>query len=95
MSDADHTQQIQELFLLQRVAQRINAILDLEVLLEEIVDDVARTFGYSRSGVLLKDDATNTLEIAAVRGWTSNYHLNGQRFKIGEYGIVGHVAQTE
>ena len=95
MTEADHSQQIQELFLLQRVAQRINGILDLEVLLEDIVDDVARTFGYSRSAVLLKDDATNTLEIAAVRGWTTNYHLKGQRFKIGEYGMVGHVGQTE
>src|SRR5262245_18948910 len=95
MIDSDHAQQIQELLLLQRVALRINGILDLEILLEEIVDDVARTFGYSRSAVLLKDDATNTLEIAAVRGWTTNYHLKGERFQIGEYGMVGHVGQLE
>jgi sigma-B regulation protein RsbU (phosphoserine phosphatase) len=87
-------QTIQELLLLQRVAQKINSILDLDVLLEGIVSDVAETFGYSRSGVLLKDSETNELEIVAVRGWTINYHIKGDRFKIGEYGIVGHVAAT-
>ena len=79
---------------MQRVAQRINSILDPEVLLEEVVDDVAATFGYSRSGVLLKDEKTDDLVIAAVRGWTVNYHVKGDRFKIGEYGIVGHVGKT-
>ena len=77
-------QTIQELLLLQRVAQKINSILDLDVLLEGIVSDVAETFGYSRSGVLLKDSETNELEIVAVRGWTINYHIKGDRFKIGE-----------
>ena len=94
MNQEEQNQQIQELFLLQRVAQRINSILDLDVLLEEIVGDVAETFGYTRSGVLLKDDVTNELVIAAVRGWTTNYHLKGERFKIGEYGMIGHVGAT-
>ena len=94
MNDEDQNQRIQELFLLQRVAQRINAILDLDTLLEEVVNDVAQTFGYSRSAVLLKDDHTNELVIAAVRGWTINFHIKGERFKIGEYGMVGHVGAT-
>jgi sigma-B regulation protein RsbU (phosphoserine phosphatase) len=87
-------QNVNDLLLLQRVAQRINSVLDLDVLLEEIVDDVARTFGYSRSGILLKDDATDELVIAAVRGWTVNYHVKGDRFRIGKEGMVGRVAQT-
>jgi sigma-B regulation protein RsbU (phosphoserine phosphatase) len=90
----DKEERIQELFLLQRVVQKINSILELDTLLEEIVGDVAETFGYSRSGVLLKDDETNELVIAAVRGWTKNYHIKGDRFKIGKYGMVGHVAST-
>jgi|GEM_PF-133014 len=94
MNQEEQNQQIQELFLLQRVAQRISSIIELDFLLEEIVGDVAETFGYTRSGVLLKDDVTNELVIAAVHGWTKNYHLKGERFKIGEYGIVGHVAAT-
>src|SRR5690554_43065 len=87
-------QTIEELLLLQRVAQKINSILDLDLLLQEIVGDVAETFGYLRSGVLLVDKTTNELEIAAVKGWTTNYHIKGDRFKIGEYGMVGHVAAT-
>jgi sigma-B regulation protein RsbU (phosphoserine phosphatase) len=94
MENEEQNQLIQELFLLQRVAQRINSTLDLDALLEDIVSDVAQTFGYSRSGVLLKDDKTNELVIAAVRGWTINYHMKGDRFKIGEYGMVGHVGAT-
>lgn len=94
MNNEDQNQRIQELFLLQRVAQRINSILDLDVLLEEVVSDVAQTFGYSRSAVLLKDDAANELVIAAVRGWTINYHVKGDRFKIGAYGMVGHAGET-
>ncbi len=79
MKQREH--QIEELYLLQRVAQRISQILDLEVLLEEVVSDVAQTFGYSRSAVLLMDDEKNELEIAAVRGWTVNYHVKGDRFR--------------
>lgn len=94
MEPEEQHQLIQELFLLQRVAQKINSTLDLETLLEDIVGDVAQTFGYSRSAVLLKDDTTNQLVIAAVRGWTINYHKKGDRFKIGEYGMVGHVGAT-
>jgi sigma-B regulation protein RsbU (phosphoserine phosphatase) len=94
MTDLELRAQIEELFLLQRVAQRISALLDIEVLLEEVVGDVSQTFGYSRSAVLLKDELANELVIAAVRGWTINYHQKGDRFKIGEYGITGHVALT-
>jgi GAF domain-containing protein len=92
--DLELRAQIDELFLLQRAAQRIASVLDLDVLLEEVVGDVVQTFGYSRSGVLLKDELTNELVIAAVRGWTMNYHQKGERFRIGEYGMVGHVGAT-
>ena len=95
MNIEEQNQRIQELLLLQRVAQRINSILDLDKLLEEVVTDVAETFGYSRSGILFKDEETNELEIVAVHGWTINFHVKGDRFKIGEYGMVGHVGLTE
>lgn len=95
MKNNNQDQRIEELLLLQRVAQRINSILDLDVLLEEVVTDVAQTFGYSRSGILFKDEKANELVIAAVSGWTVNFHVKGDRFKIGEYGIIGHVGLTE
>lgn len=92
-SDLDHVLRIEELFLLQRVAQKINSILDLETLLDQIVGDVANTFGYNRLAVLLKDDETNELVIAA--GWTSELCLKGTRFKIGQgVGMSAHAAAS-
>jgi sigma-B regulation protein RsbU (phosphoserine phosphatase) len=87
----DHLLRVEELYLLQRVAQKINAILDLEMLLDEVVGDVANTFGYTRLAVLLKDG--NELEIAA--GWSGELCLKGTRYKIGEQdGMSGHAAAT-
>jgi sigma-B regulation protein RsbU (phosphoserine phosphatase) len=92
-SELDQVLRIEELFLLQRVAQKINSILDLETLLDEIVGDVANTFGYDRLAVLLKENETNELVIAA--GWTGELCLKGTRFKIGqEAGMSAHAAAS-
>src|SRR5215470_7613807 len=80
-NELDQVLRVEELYLLQRVAQKINSILDLETLLDQIVGDVANTFGYNRLAVLLKDDQTDELVIAA--GWTGELCLKGTRFKIG------------
>lgn len=93
-NDSSADREVQELLLLQRVAQRINSILDLDSVLEQIVDDVAQTFGYSRTAILLLDEEhPDDLVIAAVRGWT-RFHEKGHRFKVGQEGMVGHVAAT-
>ena len=65
--DLDQVLRIEELYLLQRVAQKINSNLDLETLLDQVIDDVAGTFGYNRLAVLLKADQTDELVIAASR----------------------------
>jgi sigma-B regulation protein RsbU (phosphoserine phosphatase) len=84
---------VRELLLLQDTAKKVNSILDLEKLLDEIVGGVAEAFGCNRTAVLLRDDARNEMEIIALRGF-SNVHLKGYRFKIGGEGMVGHVAAT-
>jgi len=87
----DKVLRIEELYLLQRVAQKINSTLDLDLLLDQIVGDVAKTFGYDRLAVLLKEDNTDELVIAA--GWTGELCLKGTRFKIGqEAGMGAHAA---
>jgi len=92
-NELDHVLRVEELFLLQRVAQKINSILDLEALLDQIVSDVASTFGYTRLAILLKDDKVNELVIAA--GWNGELCLKGARYKIGEGGgISAHAAAT-
>ena len=84
---------MRELLLLQETAKKVNSILDLEKLLDEIVGGVAEAFGCNRTAVLLKDDARNDLEMVALRGF-SNVHLKGYRFKVGGEGMVGHVSAT-
>ena len=84
-------ERIRALLLLQRVARRITAILDPDRLLDEILTDVSQTFGYHRSTVWLKDDATNEL---VLHGWAGPHHQQGDRFRIGVDGIVGQVAVT-
>src|SRR5262249_46620582 len=83
---------IEDLYLLQRVAQKINSTLDPDTLLDQIVRDVSDTFGYNRVGVLLKEANTDELVIAA--GWTGDLGLKGTRFKIGEAGIGAHAAAS-
>src|SRR5215510_9524678 len=92
-NELDRVLRIEELYLLQRVAQKINSILDLDTLLDQIVGDVANTFGYNRLAVLLKEDKTDELVIAA--GWTGELCLKGTRFKIGqEVGMSAHAAAS-
>ena len=84
---------VRQLLLLQETAKKVNSILDLEKLLDEIVGRVAEAFGCNRTAVLLKDDARNDLEMIALRGF-SNVHLKGYRFKVCCEGMVVHVSAT-
>jgi phosphoserine phosphatase RsbU/P len=93
MTDPTLARRVRELLLLQETAKKVNSILDLEQLLDEIVGGVAEAFGCNRTAVLLKDDITNQLEMIALRGF-SNVHLKGYRFKVGGEGMVGHVSAT-
>lgn len=84
---------IRELLLLQETAKKVNSILDLEQLLDEIVGGVAEAFGCNRTAVLLNDESAGEMEIVALRGF-SNVHLKGYRFKVGAEGIIGHVSAS-
>jgi len=94
MKASDQDETMQDFVLLHRVAQRINSNLDIDSMLEEIVNDVSQTFGCSRLAVLLKDDRTDELVVGADCGGDTNLHMKGDRFKIGQYGMVGHVGAT-
>lgn len=89
----DLERRVRQLLLLQEAVKKVNSILDMEQLLDEIVGSVAETFGCCTASVLLKNDSTDELEMIALRGF-SNVHLKGYRFKIGREGMVGHVAAT-
>ncbi len=91
-STRDLEQRVRQLLLLQEAVKKVNSILDLEQLLDEIVGSVLEVFGCTQTAVNLKDDSRNELEIIAVRGFSSV--RKGLRFKIGAEGMVGHVAAT-
>lgn len=79
--------QIKDFMLVQRVIKRINSILDLKSLLEQIIVDASSTLGFTKCGVLLYDESTDQLQLAAVTGWENKLHKVGDRFDLGE-GIV-------
>ena len=85
-------EQIDDLLKLQRAAQKINSILDLDELINKIVTEVAQSFGCLEATIYLHDEANQELILAGVCGCT--VYGKGSRKKIGKQGMVGHVAAT-
>src|ERR1035438_5072180 len=84
--------QIEDLKKLQKAAQKISSILDLDQLIDNIVNDVAHSFGLLESGVYLHDEARGDMVMGGVAG--CSVHSKGFRLKIGKEGMVGYVAST-
>ncbi len=84
--------QVEELQKLQKAAQKISSILDLDQLIDNIVNDVAHSFGCVEASVYLHDEAHGEMVLAGVHGCSVNH--KGHRLKIGKEGIVGYVAST-
>jgi sigma-B regulation protein RsbU (phosphoserine phosphatase) len=81
-----------ELQRVQKTAQAITSILDLDQLIESIVNETTQWFGCLEASVFLHDEARREMVLASVRGCTM--HGKGHRLKIGQEGMVGHVAST-
>ncbi|MFQ6100443.1 MAG: GAF domain-containing protein [Anaerolineae bacterium] len=86
-------QEHQHLLALQSIFSRINAIFDLDRLLDELVQSVRATFGYYNALIFLADEAKEELYLAASDRPLAT-EMRECRFKIGSEGIVGHVAST-
>jgi sigma-B regulation protein RsbU (phosphoserine phosphatase) len=84
--------QVEDLQRLQKAAQKINSILDLDQLIDNIVNDVARSFGCLEASIYLHDEARGEMVLAGVHGCSVNH--KGHRLKIGKEGMVGYVAST-
>src|SRR5579864_8302292 len=82
----------QDLLKLQKAAQKITSILDLDELIDRIVNDVACSFGCVEINVYLHDADRCELVLAGERGCT--VHEKGHRLKVGKEGLVGYVAST-
>jgi phosphoserine phosphatase RsbU/P len=84
--------QVEDLQQLQKAAQKITSILDLDQLIDNIVNDVARSFGCVEASIYLHDEERGEMVLAGVHGCTVNH--KGHCLKIGKDGMVGYVAST-
>jgi len=90
-----HLDQVEDLLKVQKAAQKINSILDLDQLIDRIVNDVARSFGCIDADVYLHDEARGELVLACACGCKGcALHGPGHSLKIGKEGMVGYVAAT-
>jgi len=87
-----HAGQVEDLQRLQKAAQKINSILDLDQLIDNVVNDVARSFGCVEASIYLHDEERREMVMAGVHGCSVNH--KGHRLKIGKEGMVGYVAST-
>jgi len=87
--------QLDDLLKLQKAAQKINSILDLDQLIDKVVNDVARSFGCVDADVYLHNEARNELFLACAHGCRGCTVCGpGHSLKIGKEGMVGYVAAT-
>src|ERR1700689_1142010 len=83
---------LQELQRLQKTAQKITSILDLDQLIDNVVNEVAHSFGCVEASVYLHDEERGEMVLAGIHGCSVNH--KGHRLKIGKEGMVGYVAST-
>lgn len=83
---------VHELLQLQKAAQKISSILDLDQLIDKIVNDIARSFGCLEIDIYLHEPQHGEMVLAGVHGCTQC--SKGYRLKIGTEGMVGYVAAT-
>jgi phosphoserine phosphatase RsbU/P len=83
---------VEDLQRVQKTAQTIASILDLTQLIDNVVNDVARSFGCVESNIFLHDEEHHEMVLAGVQGCT--LHGKGYRLRVGQDGMVGHVAAT-
>jgi sigma-B regulation protein RsbU (phosphoserine phosphatase) len=89
-----YIEQVEDLLKLQKAAQKITSILDLDQLIDKVVNDVARSFGFLEAEIYLHDEERGELVIAGVCGCSVCVVRKGERLKIGKEGMVGYVAAT-
>ena len=85
-------EQVEDLLKLQKAAQKITSILDLDQLIHKIVHEVALSFGCVEANIYLHDEEQKELILTGTCGCTA--HGKGDRLKVGKEGMVGYVAAT-
>jgi sigma-B regulation protein RsbU (phosphoserine phosphatase) len=88
-------EQVEDLLKLQKAAQKINSILDLDQLIDKVVNDVAPSFGCIEADVYLHDEERGEFVLSCAHGCAGcEVCGTGLSLKIGKQGMVGYVAGT-
>jgi phosphoserine phosphatase RsbU/P len=86
--------QVEDLLKVQKAAQKISSILDLDQLVDKVVNEIARSFGCLDSDIYLHNEQRGELLLACAHGCAGcELHGPGHSLKIGK-GMVGYVAST-
>src|ERR1700735_347192 len=87
-------EQVEDLLKLQKAAQKISSILDLDQLVDKVVNEVARSFGCLDSDIYLHHQERGELSLVCAHGCDGcDLCGPGHSLKIGK-GMVGYVAST-
>ena len=87
--------QVEDLLKLQKAAQKISSILELDRLIDQVVNDVAVSFGCVESDIYLYDEERGELVLACAHGCAGcEVCGKGNILKLGKEGMVGYVAGT-
>lgn len=84
ITESENDFQIKDFMLVQRVIKKINSILDIKDLLEQIIEDASKTLGFTKCSVLLYDETTKQLELVAVTGWEDKSIQVGEKLNLGQ-----------
>ena len=84
--------QVEDLIKLQKAAKKITSILDLDELIDQVVHDIAGSFGCLEANLYLRDSSRRHMVLASVCGCTKS--AKGEKLEIGKQGMVGYVAAT-
>jgi GAF domain-containing protein len=78
-----------------QIGREVSTILDVNVLLNEITQLISERFGYYHVAIFLVDDVGEYAVMRAANSQGGKHLLSlGHKLKVGEAGIVGHVAQS-
>jgi sigma-B regulation protein RsbU (phosphoserine phosphatase) len=86
--------QVEDLLKLQKAAQKITSILDLNQLVDKVVNEIARSFGCLDSDIYLHHEDRGELALVCAHGCAGCEVCGpGHSLKIGK-GMVGYAAST-
>src|SRR5437764_4114128 len=80
------------LLKVQNATKKITSILDLGLLVDSIVNEIACSFGCLEVDIFLRHETRDEMVAATMHCCAT--HGSGHTLKIGEQGMVGHVAFT-